>query len=276
MKEPYLSIGEVAKLANISIQTLRYYDQIDLFKPAYTDPVTNYRYYKDGQLYHLDLIKSLKYIGTSLDEIKNIKQQSSDKLLLFLQKQEQIIEERVNKLKEVQQFLMKTKKQLVEQLAIPTFNEVFIRNEEEERILKIATQNLTPEYIPNAYYSSLKAIIENEGGNIASRYGCIFPLKEYKSIHEIHYHSVFTPLITDRYIHNISDEMEVSIKHTGDYLCIAFIFNPENYFTHYIQLKSYIKAHNLSVHNEVYEIFMPTNYSSAEDEFVVELKVRLK
>ncbi|MGW8264422.1 MerR family DNA-binding transcriptional regulator, partial [Bacillus sp. LR--39] len=34
MKESYYSIGEVSKLANVSIKALRYYDKIDLFKPA--------------------------------------------------------------------------------------------------------------------------------------------------------------------------------------------------------------------------------------------------
>ena len=66
MQEGYLTIGEVAKLTNVSIQTLRYYDQIDLFKPSYIDQNTNYRFYKDAQLYHLDLIKSLKHLVTSL------------------------------------------------------------------------------------------------------------------------------------------------------------------------------------------------------------------
>lgn len=70
MKESYYSIGEVSKLANVSIKALRYYDKIDLFKPAYVDPDTSYRYYTDAQLIHLDLIKSLKYIGTPLEEMK--------------------------------------------------------------------------------------------------------------------------------------------------------------------------------------------------------------
>ncbi|RND01213.1 MerR family DNA-binding transcriptional regulator [Lysinibacillus halotolerans] len=58
-KEKLYSIGEVSKLMNISIKALRYYDKIGLFKPAYVDPNSNYRYYSDFQLYRLDLIKSL-------------------------------------------------------------------------------------------------------------------------------------------------------------------------------------------------------------------------
>lgn len=88
MKESYYSIGEVSKLANVSIKALRYYDKIDLFKPAYVDPDTNYRYYTDSQLYHLDLIKSLKYIGTPLEEMKKAQELEMEELFAFYTEQE--------------------------------------------------------------------------------------------------------------------------------------------------------------------------------------------
>lgn len=62
----------MAKLSNLSIQTLRYYDRIDLFKPIEIDPKNQYRYYQSNQLYYLDLIKALKYLGLSLDEVKSV------------------------------------------------------------------------------------------------------------------------------------------------------------------------------------------------------------
>lgn len=39
------SIGEIAKLFNISTQTLRLYDRIDLLKPSHINEETGYRYY---------------------------------------------------------------------------------------------------------------------------------------------------------------------------------------------------------------------------------------
>ena len=276
MEERYLTIGEVAKLTNVSIQTLRYYDQIDLFKPSYTDPHTNYRFYKDAQLYHLDLIKSLKHLSISLEEIKNVQQQSPEQLLLFLEKQEQVIVERVNKLKEVHQTLLKTKRQMNEQLSIPTYNEIYQKKEEEERILMVQTENLTPEYIPNSYYTTLKMTVENEGSVIPSRYGCIYPFKHYEHILDIQYDYIFTPLMTDRYIQLHSDNLDVQVKKAGTYICIAFIFDPNTYFERYKQLRDYVISHALNVYPEVYEIFMPRNYSPfKEDEFIVELKLRL-
>ena len=42
-------IGEFSKLTDVPVKTLRYYDEIDLFKPAETDFYSNYRYYKEEQ-----------------------------------------------------------------------------------------------------------------------------------------------------------------------------------------------------------------------------------
>ena len=62
MKQNYFTIGEVSKMIHLPVRTLHYYDEIGLFKPAYVDPATNYRYYSELQLANMDLIKSLKYI----------------------------------------------------------------------------------------------------------------------------------------------------------------------------------------------------------------------
>lgn len=276
MEEKHYSIGEVSKLTNISIQTLRYYDQIGLFKPSYVDPKTNYRYYKDSQFYHLDIIKSLKYIGVSLEEIKAAQQFTPAELLSFLQQQESVIEQQMNRMYEIQQSLYKTKRQMEEQLAIDAMDTVYFKNEESVRILSIKTNELTPYYIPNTYYSSLIKTLEVENSLLSNRYGCIFPYQQYDSLDELHYSHVFTPLITDRYITHLTTDMDVKTIPSGRYICIAFIFEPDAYLTQYQKLYHYIEEHQLQVFPVVYEIFMPLNYSpNEEDQFIVELKIKL-
>ena len=44
------TINEFSKLSNTSVTTLRYYDEIDLFKPSYTDIFSGYRYYIEEQM----------------------------------------------------------------------------------------------------------------------------------------------------------------------------------------------------------------------------------
>ena len=77
-----LKIGEFSKLTGIPIRTLRYYDEIDLFKPADIDLFTDYRYYKEEQVEDLNLINELKKVGFSLEEIKNNWDKFSDEVML--------------------------------------------------------------------------------------------------------------------------------------------------------------------------------------------------
>lgn len=64
-------IGEFSNMTGQSVKTLRYYDDIDLFKPIDVDLFTGYRYYSTDQIYDLELINVLKSVGFSLEEIKN-------------------------------------------------------------------------------------------------------------------------------------------------------------------------------------------------------------
>lgn len=277
MKEHYYTIGEVAKLANLSVQTLRYYDQINLFKPAHIDTSSNYRYYKDEQLYYLDIIKSLKYIGISLEDIKQALLLTPEELLVFLAQQEQRIEEKIIRLNEAKFTLLKTKKQIQEQIDIPVFGEVYARTEEEMPILQVQTTELTPTYIPSTYYSTLTKILEKEGSVLNSRYGCMYQLADYNHVDEIIYDAVFTPLLTERTFSKLSADVTQTIVPAGTYYCIAFIYNPETYFSYYEKLKHFVESLDFPVEKKVFELYMPaTLATSQEKEFLVELRIRKK
>ena len=92
-------IGEFSNLSGISFRTLRYYDDIDLFKPKEVDLFTNYRYSLEEQLEDLKLINELKEIGFSLEEIKNNWDKFSNEL--FLKKKEQLMVEIESKRKAI-------------------------------------------------------------------------------------------------------------------------------------------------------------------------------
>ncbi|MFU0791751.1 MAG: MerR family transcriptional regulator [Virgibacillus proomii] len=73
-----LKIGDFALLSKISIHMLRYYDEIDLLKPAQIDNFTNYRYYDETQLPIANRIQALKRMGFSLTMIKQILNEYGD------------------------------------------------------------------------------------------------------------------------------------------------------------------------------------------------------
>jgi DNA-binding transcriptional MerR regulator len=64
-------IGEFARLSQVPIRTLRYYDQIGVLVPAQVAP-SGYRGYAAEQLEQLNRILVLKDLGLSLDEIRTL------------------------------------------------------------------------------------------------------------------------------------------------------------------------------------------------------------
>lgn len=66
----FIPIGQMAKICNTSVKTIRFYSDTGLIKPEYVHPENNYRYYSFDQVELFFLIKDLKDLGFSLDEIK--------------------------------------------------------------------------------------------------------------------------------------------------------------------------------------------------------------
>ena len=66
------TIGEFARLGDISIRMLRHYDEIGLLTPARVDPVTGYRGYSIAQLRDLNRIVALRGLGFSLAESRQL------------------------------------------------------------------------------------------------------------------------------------------------------------------------------------------------------------
>jgi DNA-binding transcriptional MerR regulator len=64
-----IKIGDFAKISQVTVRTLRYYEEVGLLKPAQIDRYTGYRYYQMEQLPRLNRILALKDLGFALDQI---------------------------------------------------------------------------------------------------------------------------------------------------------------------------------------------------------------
>ncbi|SDX97636.1 MerR family transcriptional regulator [Thermoactinomyces sp. DSM 45892] len=107
-----LSIGELAKKANISRRTLHYYDEIGLLKPTKVDD-KNYRYYDQNALLRLQEIRLLKSIGFTLRQIRQMVGQpvvrADEKMwITSLQEQIKIIQKEKENLERKQYYLQST------------------------------------------------------------------------------------------------------------------------------------------------------------------------
>ncbi|WP_457769227.1 MerR family DNA-binding transcriptional regulator [Enterococcus casseliflavus] len=60
-------IGMFSKMNQVTIKTLRYYDEVGLLKPHFIDPDNGYRYYISSQLAPLHRLLALRRMGYNID-----------------------------------------------------------------------------------------------------------------------------------------------------------------------------------------------------------------
>ncbi|PWW20287.1 DNA-binding transcriptional MerR regulator [Cytobacillus oceanisediminis] len=102
-----LSIGEMAKLRSVTVDTLRHYDKIGLLKPYHIDPDSGYRYYSIYQYEVLGTIKELRRVGFSLEEIKQfLSNRNVKKSVQLLQKSMVNIQGKIKELQDIHNTLM--------------------------------------------------------------------------------------------------------------------------------------------------------------------------
>lgn len=65
------SIGQLAKLTDIKIPTIRYYEEIELIQQAFRS-LGNQRRYNDKHVQRLQFVGHSRALGFSLDEIKQL------------------------------------------------------------------------------------------------------------------------------------------------------------------------------------------------------------
>ena len=72
MSKMKLKIGEFSQMMQVTVKTLRHYEQKGLLLPDEVDEWTGYRYYSLDQMQKLQSIRDLQRLGFSLDEIKDL------------------------------------------------------------------------------------------------------------------------------------------------------------------------------------------------------------
>lgn len=70
MEIKYYTVGQIAKLCDMPVRTLYYYDEIGLLVPVKKDKKTGYRYYADYQIGQINIINQYKVQGLSIQDMK--------------------------------------------------------------------------------------------------------------------------------------------------------------------------------------------------------------
>ena len=86
-------IGDFSKIVDIPVRTLRFYAEYGVLIPSETDKYTGYKYYSDDNILECELIKILKSLDFTLDEIKIYRNNIDEEVL---EKKKNEIQEKIN------------------------------------------------------------------------------------------------------------------------------------------------------------------------------------
>lgn len=261
----YYKIKEISNLFDIGIDSLRYYEKIGLLNPKRGE--NNYRYYNLTDMYKLTIIKDLRKLNFSLDQIKEyLVELSLDNTYSLLQEQNKIIEGEIIELKNRQNLIISQIESLnnFKNISIGEFKikEISSRNavELETDVSLDEELDLSIRFLQKENNFKLHQF-ENH------KIGASMSLKDVDKGIIGKYKSVFMLVDDD------NDNFEEFLP-KGKYL--SYIYRGsykklEEYLNEFI---IYAKDNNLEIADTIYEFYHIDNrYTVVEEEYLTELQV---
>ncbi|MDF1508914.1 MerR family transcriptional regulator [Robertmurraya sp. DFI.2.37] len=266
------SIGEMAKLHNTTIKTLRYYDEIDLLKPIYTNRDNGYRYYSTEQFEHLNTIQYLKELGFALKDIKrHLEQRNIDDFLKLLEEQKRITEEKIKELTRIKDRFQNRIKDIKLAREVKEVGFPFIKKLAERRIVRLMdTISSEPEL-----EVSLRRL-ENQANKNSSIFiggvGLTVGIDDIVNHKFDEYNSIFNILEKE----DIQSSFVTTLAE-GMYACIFYNGNHSDSPAYYRYLLKYIHDNGFEVSGDSIERTIIDHYISGnKKDYLTEIQIPIK
>lgn len=266
------TIGEVSKLFDINIKTLRYYDEINLFKPIFIDKFNKYRYYSADQFEQLNTIMYLKALGMPLNKIKfHLSTRSIDNIRQLLEEQKKITVEKIkelqyierkieNRLKQINYAINYDKLNIVEEIEFDERNIILLKEKIKcNKDLELSIRNLENK-------SRKKASIFN------GKIGVSISKDNLKRKRFNEYDSIFSFTDGEEYNKQLR-----KILPKGTYVTIRFNRNHKDSPSYYDKLLKYIKKNKYEIADDSIEIaLIDFGLTTKKSEFITEIQILVK
>lgn len=118
-KDGFYSSGEFAKKAHVTLRTIRYYDKQNILVPS-ARTESGVRWYTDADFAKLQQILLLKYLGFSLEDIREMTLASADQqyLLESMRVQKKLLQERMEEMRAMSEAIDSTMDAIQKEQAI--------------------------------------------------------------------------------------------------------------------------------------------------------------
>ena len=243
MNNDYLIIGEMAKMNHITVTTLRLYDELDLLKPVYVNPETNYRYYDIKQNARLDLIQYMKEMN--LKEIKELLDKEDINLIeAILIKKKQQLSIQINDLQRTKDAISRTIYSLERYRKSPPSGTITLEYIDRRRIYVMHTNINFYEHDLNVYEYLLTQL---KNDLIAHHYPQIYYCNAGTFLNKERF--LKQEFISDRIFVFVDDhfpEKEIQVIENGMYACI-YLDDFHQEINYAKRLLDYCKMNHLTI-----------------------------
>ena len=265
------TIGEMARLHNIPVKTLRFYDEIGIFRPAEVK-TSGYRYYSIDQFEHLNTILYLKFLGFSLKEIQqHLETRDIEHFMALLRKQQQITEATIHRLKTVSRQFANRLAEIDQITGGVTVMQPAIKHIPVRYVLKVSE----PVYSESEWEMALRRLGNQTGGNPAlfiGKVGLTIAQENLLQGKFDEYNSVFV-----LWEEPVSEHLAVEGFVESDYACIYYRGSHNNSAQPYQYLLSFIEAGPYRVSGDAIERMIIDPYITSDSRMhLTELQVPVK
>ena len=265
MKKEY-SIGEICELYNLGRDSLRYYEKKGLIAPKRRD--NGYRVYDLGDIWRLNIIKDLRKLNFSTDQIKYyLENRNLENTLDLIRKEINLIEREIDPLLKLKGDLKNKLAKLEDLKDFSTYNEIQVREIPERKILFIKGKMTLDEEVDLAFRhleskddTNLSLFANRDMGVFISKSSLLN--KDYRR-----YENPFFLMEDDdsNFNMSIAKATFASISYKGDY------HNSPIYME---KLLKFIKENNYSISGDAIEIYrVDIHISEDPDEFINEIQI---
>lgn len=266
MKNQFM-IGELATLFQISTDTLRYYDRIDLIKPDIVG-VNGYRYYSLRSFFKLSRILFLKDLDIPLEGVKGyMDDKNADKLVKMLHQKQIDLDLKIQSCQNLKTKIQQ-KLDLLESSQVQN-GIVSIKHLPRRYALYMASADFREEHeiktTLKTYSHYLKFSSWITEGQIYTSVS-----KEQLAANAFHYFQYIFEIP-----HVESNALgPLSVLEASDYACMIFIGPYSDIDQHYLALLRWIDENGYVVSgNSIEKNIVDYDFSDSDDEFVSELQI---
>jgi len=251
------TIGQLSRLFHIPIKTLRYYDEIGLFRPAFVDEHSHYRYYYTDQFEQLHTIQYLKILGMPLKNIQHhLENADMDAFLHLLKDHKKITERKISELEQVRDAFERRIEEIEQAKEMKPIGEIEVCQLKTLGVLQLKAK-ITSEAELELALNKLERQANIPAGIFIGTVGLTISKESFNGYKFNEYNSIF--LLTEH--HSSNTELYTTIS-AGTYVRLYFRGGHSDSLPYYRRIIEFLKTHQYEISGDIIERTIIDQYIS--------------